>query len=167
MSIFCLPMYITSKLVYFLYRSCNNKSNRFFSTTHVSNLNEYIYFVQCYTSCVMLSKVMLQCCHYFHEDSYFIFARNIFIKCIDNVLILSSVNYKTFFLHFYSHSPQFFPNPQDGSLYRYTLGRGRDPLKKLPFTIPQLVANSPCRSSDGIFYLGMLLPEVSNVREKA
>ncbi|XP_045115482.1 serine/threonine-protein kinase/endoribonuclease IRE1-like isoform X2 [Portunus trituberculatus] len=50
--------------------------------------------------------------------------------------------------------PQFFPNPQDGSLYRYTLGRGRDPLKKLPFTIPQLVANSPCRSSDGIFYLG-------------
>ncbi|XP_053654534.1 serine/threonine-protein kinase/endoribonuclease IRE1 isoform X2 [Cherax quadricarinatus] len=50
--------------------------------------------------------------------------------------------------------PQFFPNPQDGSLYRYTLGRGREPLKKLPFTIPQLVANSPCRSSDGIFYLG-------------
>ncbi|KAK3867629.1 hypothetical protein Pcinc_026925 [Petrolisthes cinctipes] len=50
--------------------------------------------------------------------------------------------------------PQFFPNPQDGSLYRYNLGRGRDPLKKLPFTIPQLVANSPCRSSDGIFYLG-------------
>ncbi|XP_064116017.1 serine/threonine-protein kinase/endoribonuclease IRE1-like isoform X2 [Macrobrachium nipponense] len=50
--------------------------------------------------------------------------------------------------------PQFFPNPQDGSLYRYTLGRSRDPLKKLPFTIPQLVANSPCRSSDGIFYLG-------------
>lgn len=50
--------------------------------------------------------------------------------------------------------PQFFPNPQDGSLYRYTLTGNRDPLKKLPFTIPQLVANSPCRSSDGIFYLG-------------
>ncbi|XP_045598023.2 serine/threonine-protein kinase/endoribonuclease IRE1 isoform X2 [Procambarus clarkii] len=50
--------------------------------------------------------------------------------------------------------PKFFPNPQDGSLYRYTLGRNREPLKKLPFTIPQLVANSPCRSSDGIFYLG-------------
>lgn len=50
--------------------------------------------------------------------------------------------------------PQFFPNPQDGSLYRYTLGRSHEPLKKLPFTIPQLVANSPCRSSDGIFYLG-------------
>ncbi|CAL4069846.1 unnamed protein product, partial [Meganyctiphanes norvegica] len=50
--------------------------------------------------------------------------------------------------------PRFFPNPQDGSLYRYTLGRSADPLKKLPFTIPQLVANSPCRSSDGIFYLG-------------
>lgn len=57
----------------------------------------------------------------------------------------------------YCTRPQFFPNPQDGSLYRYNLGRGRDPLKKLPFTIPQLVANSPCRSSDGIFYLGTIL----------
>ena len=57
--------------------------------------------------------------------------------------------------HLEFYRPQFFPNPQDGSLYRYTLGRGRDPLKKLPFTIPQLVANSPCRSSDGIFYLGV------------
>ena len=56
-----------------------------------------------------------------------------------------------------SSKPRFFPNPQDGSLYRYTMGRGRDPLKKLPFTIPQLVANSPCRSSDGIFYLGKKL----------
>lgn len=27
-------------------------------------------------------------------------------------------------------------------------------LKKLPFTIPQLVANAPCRSSDGILYSG-------------
>ncbi|KAB7504891.1 Serine/threonine-protein kinase/endoribonuclease IRE1 [Armadillidium nasatum] len=50
--------------------------------------------------------------------------------------------------------PKFFPNPQDGSLYRYTAGRGREPLKKLPFTIPELVANSPCRSTDGIFYIG-------------
>ncbi|XP_076066582.1 serine/threonine-protein kinase/endoribonuclease Ire1 isoform X2 [Oratosquilla oratoria] len=50
--------------------------------------------------------------------------------------------------------PKFFPNPQDGSLYRYTIGQGQDPLKKLPFTIPQLVSNAPCRSSDGIFYFG-------------
>lgn len=27
-------------------------------------------------------------------------------------------------------------------------------LKKLPYTIPQLVANAPCRSSDGILYSG-------------
>ena len=30
----------------------------------------------------------------------------------------------------------------------------KDPLKKLPFTIPQLVANSPCKSSDGLLYTG-------------
>lgn len=27
-------------------------------------------------------------------------------------------------------------------------------LKKLPYTIPQLVANAPCRSSDGILFSG-------------
>lgn len=27
-------------------------------------------------------------------------------------------------------------------------------LKKLPFTIPELVANAPCRSTDGILYTG-------------
>ncbi len=30
----------------------------------------------------------------------------------------------------------------------------KDPLKKLPFTIPELVAASPCKSSDGILYTG-------------
>lgn len=30
----------------------------------------------------------------------------------------------------------------------------KDPLKKLPFTIPELVASSPCKSSDGILYTG-------------
>jgi serine/threonine-protein kinase/endoribonuclease IRE1 len=46
----------------------------------------------------------------------------------------------------------FLPDPRDGSLYLF----GRDPeaLKRLPYTIPQLVANSPCRSSDGILYTG-------------
>ncbi|XP_044252297.1 serine/threonine-protein kinase/endoribonuclease IRE1-like [Tribolium madens] len=48
--------------------------------------------------------------------------------------------------------PIFLPDPRDGSLY--LLGNNREPLKKLPFTIPQLVASSPCRSSDGIFYTG-------------
>ncbi|XP_011300602.1 serine/threonine-protein kinase/endoribonuclease IRE1 [Fopius arisanus] len=49
-------------------------------------------------------------------------------------------------------SPMFLPDPKDGSLYLY--GVEFDVLKKLPFTIPQLVANSPCRSSDGILYTG-------------
>ncbi|KAK7794108.1 hypothetical protein R5R35_012602 [Gryllus longicercus] len=49
--------------------------------------------------------------------------------------------------------PIFLPDPKDGSLY--VLGNNdNDALKKLPFTIPQLVASSPCRSSDGILYTG-------------
>ncbi|XP_069685321.1 serine/threonine-protein kinase/endoribonuclease IRE1-like [Periplaneta americana] len=49
--------------------------------------------------------------------------------------------------------PLFLPDPKDGSLY--VLGSSdREALKKLPFTIPQLVASSPCRSSDGILYTG-------------
>lgn len=50
--------------------------------------------------------------------------------------------------------PMFLPDPRDGSLY--LLDNSRQPLKKLPFTIPQLVASSPCRSSDGILYTGTL-----------
>ncbi|XP_078035621.1 serine/threonine-protein kinase/endoribonuclease Ire1 isoform X2 [Augochlora pura] len=46
----------------------------------------------------------------------------------------------------------FLPDPKDGSLYIF--GTETEALKKLPFTIPQLVANSPCRSSDGILYTG-------------
>ncbi|XP_075231687.1 serine/threonine-protein kinase/endoribonuclease IRE1-like [Lycorma delicatula] len=48
--------------------------------------------------------------------------------------------------------PMFLPDPKDGSLYM--LGKNTNELKKLPFTIQQLVASSPCRSSDGIFYTG-------------
>ncbi|XP_043279722.1 serine/threonine-protein kinase/endoribonuclease IRE1 isoform X2 [Venturia canescens] len=48
--------------------------------------------------------------------------------------------------------PMFLPDPKDGSLYLF--GAGFEVLKKLPFTIPQLVASSPCRSSDGILYTG-------------
>ncbi|XP_076241696.1 serine/threonine-protein kinase/endoribonuclease Ire1 isoform X2 [Calliopsis andreniformis] len=44
------------------------------------------------------------------------------------------------------------PHPKDGSLYVF--GTETEALKKLPFTIPQLVASSPCRSSDGILYTG-------------
>ncbi|CAG9832376.1 unnamed protein product [Diabrotica balteata] len=48
--------------------------------------------------------------------------------------------------------PFYLPDPRDGSLY--LIGDVREPLKKLPFTIPQLVSTSPCRSSDGILYTG-------------
>lgn len=48
--------------------------------------------------------------------------------------------------------PMFLPDPKDGSLYFF--GAESEALKKLPFTIPQLVASSPCRSSDGILYTG-------------
>lgn len=48
-------------------------------------------------------------------------------------------------------STPYLPDPRDGSLYQ--LGDMGN-LKKLPYTIPQLVASAPCRSSDGILYSG-------------
>uniref|UniRef100_A0A4D5RZY9 non-specific serine/threonine protein kinase n=1 Tax=Ixodes scapularis TaxID=6945 RepID=A0A4D5RZY9_IXOSC len=53
----------------------------------------------------------------------------------------------------------FLPDPKDGSLYIYGFGRdtGEDAIKKLPFTIPELVAASPCRSNDGVLYTGQKL----------
>lgn len=51
--------------------------------------------------------------------------------------------------------PQFLPDPRHGFLYMYgPRAGGRHMLKKLPFTIPELVANAPCRSTDGILYTG-------------
>lgn len=53
-------------------------------------------------------------------------------------------------------TPLFLPDPKDGSLY--VLGSAdREAIKKLPFTIPQLVASSPCRTTDGIIYTGKKL----------
>ncbi|XP_021093183.1 serine/threonine-protein kinase/endoribonuclease IRE2 [Heterocephalus glaber] len=47
----------------------------------------------------------------------------------------------------------FLSDPADGSLY--ILGAQKQQgLMKLPFTIPELVHTSPCRSSDGVFYTG-------------
>ncbi|XP_006892748.1 PREDICTED: serine/threonine-protein kinase/endoribonuclease IRE2 [Elephantulus edwardii] len=47
----------------------------------------------------------------------------------------------------------FLSDPTDGSLY--ILGTQKQHgLMKLPFTIPELVHASPCRSSDGVFYTG-------------
>ena len=49
-------------------------------------------------------------------------------------------------------APHYLPDPRDGSLYMMNGMEGG--VKKLPYTIPQLVANAPCRSSDGILYSG-------------
>ncbi|XP_055543489.1 serine/threonine-protein kinase/endoribonuclease IRE1 [Wyeomyia smithii] len=49
-------------------------------------------------------------------------------------------------------NPHYLPDPRDGSLYTYRNPEGG--LKKLPYTIPQLVASAPCRSNDGILYSG-------------
>uniref|UniRef100_A0A224X6K4 non-specific serine/threonine protein kinase n=1 Tax=Panstrongylus lignarius TaxID=156445 RepID=A0A224X6K4_9HEMI len=49
--------------------------------------------------------------------------------------------------------PIFLPDPKDGTLYSLNTAEHKA-LKKLPFTIQQLVASSPSRSSDGIFYSG-------------
>ncbi|MGH0139956.1 UNVERIFIED_CONTAM: hypothetical protein FKN15_070303 [Acipenser sinensis] len=48
--------------------------------------------------------------------------------------------------------PAFLPDPNDGSLYSLG-GKNNEGLLKLPFTIPELVQASPCRSSDGILYM--------------
>ncbi|XP_044305442.1 serine/threonine-protein kinase/endoribonuclease IRE1 isoform X1 [Varanus komodoensis] len=56
-------------------------------------------------------------------------------------------------LHVEDPRPAFLPDPNDGSLY--TLGgKNNEGLTKLPFTIPELVQASPCRSSDGVLYMG-------------
>uniref|UniRef100_A0A667YXT8 non-specific serine/threonine protein kinase n=1 Tax=Myripristis murdjan TaxID=586833 RepID=A0A667YXT8_9TELE len=49
--------------------------------------------------------------------------------------------------------PAFLPDPNDGSLYSLG-GKNNEGLTKLPFTIPELVQASPCRSSDGVLYMG-------------
>uniref|UniRef100_W5LGF4 Serine/threonine-protein kinase/endoribonuclease IRE1 n=1 Tax=Astyanax mexicanus TaxID=7994 RepID=W5LGF4_ASTMX len=53
----------------------------------------------------------------------------------------------------YLPEPGFLPDPNDGSLYVLG-GKNKEGLMKLPFTIPELVHSSPCRSSDGILYTG-------------
>ncbi|XP_059166098.1 serine/threonine-protein kinase/endoribonuclease IRE1-like isoform X2 [Physella acuta] len=52
----------------------------------------------------------------------------------------------------FSAGPSFLPDPRDGSLY--AISASREPIKKLPFTIPELVTAAPCKSSEGIFYTG-------------
>ncbi|KAL3877911.1 hypothetical protein ACJMK2_035553 [Sinanodonta woodiana] len=47
----------------------------------------------------------------------------------------------------------FLPDPKDGSLYAIT--DNSVGIKKLPFTIPELVIASPCKSTEGILYTGV------------
>lgn len=56
--------------------------------------------------------------------------------------------------HDASLMPQFLPDPRHGFLYMYGPMGDQQMLKKLPFTIPELVANAPCKSTDGILYTG-------------
>ncbi|XP_061425965.1 LOW QUALITY PROTEIN: serine/threonine-protein kinase/endoribonuclease IRE1-like [Lethenteron reissneri] len=49
--------------------------------------------------------------------------------------------------------PAFLPDPMDGTLYSLG-GPDSEGLVKLPFTIPELVHASPCRTSDGVLYTG-------------
>lgn len=52
-------------------------------------------------------------------------------------------------------SSVYLPDPVSGSLYKLqTDGDNGNELKKLPYTIPELVSKSPCKSSDGILYSG-------------
>lgn len=52
-------------------------------------------------------------------------------------------------------SSVYLPDPVSGSLYKlHTNGNNGNELKKLPYTIPEIVNKSPCKSSDGIFYSG-------------
>lgn len=52
-------------------------------------------------------------------------------------------------------SSVYLPDPVSGSLYKLqTDGESGNELKKLPYTIPELVNRSPCKSSDGILYSG-------------
>ncbi|GFO02317.1 serine/threonine-protein kinase/endoribonuclease ire-1 [Plakobranchus ocellatus] len=52
----------------------------------------------------------------------------------------------------FASGPSFLPDPKDGSLY--AISANQEPIKKLPFTIPELVTAAPCKSSEGIFYTG-------------
>ena len=64
--------------------------------------------------------------------------------------------------------PLLLPDPKDGSLYTYNginvnrtdpgakkeENNQKDILEKMPFSLNELVSSSPCRSKDGLLYLG-------------
>jgi len=70
------------------------------------------------------------------------------------VIIIFKFLIQTLYNLIYTHyRPLFLPDPRDGSLYLLH-NKDKVGIKKLDVTIPQLVANSPCRSSDGILFSG-------------
>ena len=93
----------------------------------------------------LLSHLMIgtrenQCCKY--QYNFF----NIVL-----LIIIKGIIHLPFIL--FDYRPAFLPDPKDGSIYMIGASL-KDPLKKLPFTIPELVAASPCKSSDGTLYTG-------------
>ncbi|KAJ6656489.1 hypothetical protein lerEdw1_003777 [Lerista edwardsae] len=77
-------------------------------------------------------------------------------NCLDlNILLVLFCADPVLQVPIHVEEPAFLPDPNDGSLY--TLGGKHNEgltVTKLPFTIPELVQASPCRSSDGILYMG-------------
>ena len=68
--------------------------------------------------------------------------------------------------------PAFLPDPKDGSLYMLAgstgaAGKGQQALKRLPWTIPELVAASPCKSTDGILYTGRKVHDSNANKQKS
>ena len=60
--------------------------------------------------------------------------------------------------------PAFLPDPKDGALYMLagSTNKGQtQALKRLPWTIPELVRASPCKSTDGILYTGRKASPIS------
>lgn len=57
-------------------------------------------------------------------------------------------------LRVHSGGATFLTNPMDGTLYVYLGSHIKDSLRKLPFSIPELVHASPCRTSEGTLYVG-------------
>ena len=79
------------------------------------------------------------------------FIKSFYISCNVYELVLIYNPYNEHCLFFFSRL-SFLPDPKDGSLY--ALSDGREGIKKLPFTIPQLVTASPCKSNEGMLYTG-------------
>uniref|UniRef100_A0A674K2T0 Serine/threonine-protein kinase/endoribonuclease IRE1 n=1 Tax=Terrapene triunguis TaxID=2587831 RepID=A0A674K2T0_9SAUR len=75
----------------------------------------------------------------------------LFVSTLDGNL--HAVSKKTGDIKVFIWGPAFLPDPNDGSLYILG-GKNKEGLMKLPFTIPELVQSSPCRSSDGVLYTG-------------